>query len=134
LKKKVEAGADFVITQLFYDVDVFIKFVEDCKTAGITVPILPGVMPIMNFGGFKRMTGFCKTHVPEYIKEAIDAIGEDGSPELIKAFGVLLGTLMVQRLLDAGVPGIHMYTLNLDKSAVKILQHAGLVDEALVKK
>jgi len=61
LKEKVDAGAEMIITQLFYDVDVFLKFVQDCKDIGINVPIVPGVMPIMTYGGFKRMTGFCKT-------------------------------------------------------------------------
>lgn len=125
LKKKVEAGADFIITQLFYDVDIFLKFVKDCKAAGINAPILPGIMPIMNYGGFKRMTSFCKTYVPEHISNVLEAIKDNDAA--IKAYGISLGTQMCQRLLDFGVPGVHMYTLNLDKSAVGILQNVGLI-------
>eukprot|EP00889_Picochlorum_renovo_P004290 jgi/Picre1/31320/NNA_006673.t1 len=131
LKKKVEAGADFVITQLFYDVDLFLKFVTDCKSAGINVPILPGIMPIMNYGGFKRMTSFCKTYVPEHITNVLETIKT--MMRLSKAFGVSLGTQMCQRLLAAGVPGLHMYTLNLDKSAVGILKNVGLIPADKVK-
>lgn len=65
LKRKVDAGADFIVTQLFYDTDVFLKFVNDCRQIGITCPIVPGIMPINNYMGFIRMTGFCKTKVLE---------------------------------------------------------------------
>lgn len=127
LKAKVEAGADFIITQLFYDVDAFIKFVADCRSVGITVPILPGIMPIMNYGGFSRMTAFCKTRVPQHIRNTLEAIKDND--DAVKAYGISLGTMMCQRLLAAGVPGLHMYTLNLDRSAVTILRNVGLIPE-----
>lgn len=60
---QVDAGADVIVTQLFYDTDIFLKFVNDCRQIGITVPIVPGIMPINNYKGFLRMTGFCKTKV-----------------------------------------------------------------------
>ncbi len=125
LKAKVEAGADFVITQLFYDVETYLQYVKDCRSVGITVPILPGIMPIMNYGGFKRMTSFCKTRVPAHVADTLEAIKD--SDEAIKAYGVSLGTMMCQQLLAAGVPGLHMYTLNLERSAVAILRHVGLL-------
>jgi len=131
LKKKIEAGADFIITQLFYDVDTFIQFVEDCQSVGITAPIIPGIMPIMSYGGFKRMTTFCKTRIPEHISNVLDAIQENDAA--VKAYGISLGTQMCQRLLAAGVPGLHMYTLNLDKSAVSILKNVGLIDPIKIK-
>lgn len=125
LKEKVEAGSDFVITQLFYEVDLYLRFVKDCRSVGITVPILPGVMPIMNYGGFKRMTAFCKTHVPKHIADTLEAIKDND--EAVKAYGISLGTMMAQRLLAAGIPGLHMYTLNLERSAVAILENVGLI-------
>ena len=128
LKKKCDAGADFIVTQLFYDVDLFLQFEKDCRAAGITVPILPGIMPIQSYGGFKRMTAFCKTKVPADIGDALEAIKDD--EEAVKKFGVELGVKMCRRLLDAGVPGVHLYTLNLEKSAVAILEGLGLVSEA----
>lgn len=60
---QVDAGADLIVTQLFYDTDIFLKFVNDCRQIGITCPIVPGIMPINNYKGFLRMTGFCKTKV-----------------------------------------------------------------------
>ena len=74
LKEKVDAGADFVITQMFFDTDVFVQFCKDCVTAGITAPIVPGVMCINNYGGFFRMTGFCKTRVPTNLKEDMEKV------------------------------------------------------------
>jgi hypothetical protein len=65
-----DAGADLVVTQLFYDVALYFQFVKDCRAAGITVPIIPGIMPIMTYGGFKRMTSFCKTKVPAEVAAA----------------------------------------------------------------
>lgn len=125
LKAKVDAGADFVITQLFYDVDQYLQYVKDCRSLGIDVPILPGIMPIMNYGGFKRMTAFCKTRIPSHVADAVEAIKDND--EAIKAYGVSLGTMMCQQLLQAGVPGLHMYTLNLERSAVSILKNVGLI-------
>lgn len=125
LKQKVQAGADFVITQLFYDVDAYVKYVADCRSVGITVPILPGIMPIMNYGGFKRMTAFCKTRIPQHVANTLEAIKDND--DAVKAYGISMGTMMCQRLLAAGVPGLHMYTLNLDRSAVSILRNVGLI-------
>ncbi len=74
LKEKVDAGADFIITQLFYDVQLFLDFVRKCRDIGIAVPIIPGIMPIQNYPGFTRMTGFCKTKVPQHIVDALEPI------------------------------------------------------------
>mmetsp|Transcript_2169 Transcript_2169/g.5508 ORF Transcript_2169/g.5508 Transcript_2169/m.5508 type:complete len:592 (-) Transcript_2169:476-2251(-) len=130
LKQKVEAGGEMIVTQLFYDVDVFVKFVADCRSVGITVPIVPGIMPVMTYGGFKRMTGFCKTKVPQDIADIIES--NKDNEEAIKAYGVELGAQMCRRLLDAGVPGLHMYSLNLEKSALGILERLGFVSTAKI--
>lgn len=131
LKQKLEAGADFVVTQLFYDVDRYLLYVKDCRSVGITAPILPGVMPVMTYGGFKRMTSFCKTAVPQHISDTLEAI--KGSDEAVKAYGLSLGTMMCQQLLLGGAPGLHMYTLNLERSAVAILENVGLIPKAAPK-
>jgi 5,10-methylenetetrahydrofolate reductase len=68
---QVDAGADLIVTQLFYDTDIFLKFVNDCRQIGITCPIVPGIMPINNYKGFVRMTGFCKTKVKIYFFNSI---------------------------------------------------------------
>ncbi|KAJ0408528.1 hypothetical protein P43SY_006458 [Pythium insidiosum] len=119
LKRKVDAGADFVITQLFYDVQVFVRFVQACREAGITVPIIPGIMPIQNYSGFVRMTSFCNTVVPDEIKAALEPIKDND--EAVKDYGVELGIRMCRELLEAGVPGLHFYTLNLERSVRRIL-------------
>lgn len=120
LKAKVEAGADFIITQLFYDVDLFIKFVKDCRAIGIDCPIIPGMMPIQTYAGFKRMTTLCKTFVPEEINKALEPLKNDDAA--VKEYGVTLCVEMCQKLLACGqVPGLHFYTLNLEKSVSKIL-------------
>lgn len=132
LKQKIDAGGDLIITQLFYDVSLFTKFVADCRSVGITVPILPGIMPIMTYGGFKRMTGFCKTKVPQELSDALEAIKDND--EAVKNFGIDLGVRMCRQLLDAGTPGLHMYTLNLEKSALAILERLGLIDTQRVQR
>jgi len=128
LKQKVDAGADFVITQLFYDADGHIQFVKDCRARGITVPILPGVMPIGNYAGFKRMTTFCKTRIPQHIADVVEALKDN--EEALKLYGISLWTVLCQRLLDNGAPGLHVYTLNQDKVTIAILRHCGLIAAA----
>lgn len=125
LKEKVDAGADFIVTQLFYDVDLYLDWVKKCRDVGITCPIIPGIMPIQAYAGFQRMTSFCKTKVPDEILKALSAIENDDAA--VKAYGIELGTQMCKRLLDAGAPGLHMYTLNLERSCISILENLGLV-------
>ena len=126
LKEKFDAGADFVITQLFYDTTIFLQWVQKCRAAGITCPIVPGIMPIQNYTGFKRMVGFCKTSVPDHISEALEPIKNDDAK--VKAYGIELGVRMCRELLDAGIPGLHFYTLNLERSVTNILEELGFVN------
>jgi methylenetetrahydrofolate reductase (NADPH) len=125
-QKKIDAGGDFIVTQLFYDTKRFLNFVKDCRALGITAPILPGVMPIMTYGGFKRMTGFCKTDVPRAILDQLEAVKDD--EDALRELGIKLGAEMCRELLDSGlVPGLHMYSLNLERSAVAILEEVGVL-------
>ena len=126
LKRKVEAGGEVIVTQLFYDVELFLKFVSDCRDLGITVPILPGVMPIQTYGGFKRMTGFCKTYVPPAIEATLEGIKDN--EEAVKAYGLKLAVDMCRRMLGSGTPGVHLYSLNQDKAVTGILSGLGLID------
>jgi len=129
LKDKVDAGADVIITQLFYDVDLFLKFVQDCRNIGIKVPIIPGLMPIHAFAGFQRMTTLCKTRVPQAISDALEPIKNDD--EAVKEYGVQLAIEMSKKLLAAGIPGLHFYTLNLEKSVHQILMGLNLAPREL---
>ncbi|MCD7469447.1 Methylenetetrahydrofolate reductase 1 [Datura stramonium] len=132
LKRKVDAGADLIITQLFYDTDVFLKFVNDCRQIGINCPIVPGIMPINNYKGFLRMTGFCKTKIPEEIMAALEPIKDN--EEAVKAYGIHLGTEMCKKILASGIKTLHLYTLNMEKSALAILMNLGLIEESKISR
>lgn len=110
LKQKVDAGASVIVTQMFFDAEVFITFVEDCRRAGILCAILPGIMCISTYAGFKRMTKFCKSRVTEELAAKLEAIKNDEAA--VKEFGISFGAAMCRRLIAAGAVGLHFYTLN----------------------
>ncbi|KAJ9087263.1 methylenetetrahydrofolate reductase (NAD(P)H) met13 [Entomophthora muscae] len=120
LKEKIDAGADYIVTQLFYDVDMFISWTKKVREAGIQAPILTGIMPIQSYQGFKRMTTMCKTRVPNGIIEALDPIKDDDAA--VKEYGIDLAVSMCRKLLENGVLGFHFYTLNLEKTTQAILE------------
>ncbi|KAI9017710.1 methylenetetrahydrofolate reductase-domain-containing protein [Gaertneriomyces semiglobifer] len=125
LKDKVDAGADYIVTQLFYDTDLFLEWLAQCREIGIDIPVLPGIMPIQSFGGFKRMTTLCKTYVPPEIHAALEPIKDDD--KAVKEYGVKLAVDMCNKMKDAGVRGFHFYTLNLERSTRLILEGLGFV-------
>lgn len=122
----MDAGADFIVTQLFYDVDLYLKWVADCRAIGITCPIIPGIMPIQTYAGFNRMTTMCKTKVPQSIRDALEPIKDND--EAVKNYGVELAVQMCNRLREAGCPCLHFYTLNLEKSVLQILEGLHLLE------
>ncbi|CAO1625252.1 unnamed protein product [Sympodiomycopsis kandeliae] len=126
LKQKQEAGAKFIITQLFYDVDKFIHWYHLCRQQGITIPIIPGIMPIQNYSSFRRMTNLCKASVPSHILQALEPIRFDDAA--VKEYGVQLSIQIIARLyLEAGIRGFHLCTLNLEKSVQRVLEGLGWV-------
>eukprot|EP00922_Rhytidocystis_sp_ex-Travisia-forbesii_P055804 GHVS01082627.1.p1 GENE.GHVS01082627.1~~GHVS01082627.1.p1 ORF type:complete len:639 (-),score=90.35 GHVS01082627.1:426-2342(-) len=126
LKEKVDAGADFIITQLFYDTTEFFHFVDSARAIGIKCPIIPGIMPIQSFNGFKKMTAFCKTKVPDSVNNGLEVV--KGDDQQVKDFGVQHGVEMCVDLLKHGVQGLHFYTLNLEVTITRILESLHLVD------
>lgn len=126
LRAKCDAGASVIITQMFFDPEVYGVFVKDCRAAGITAPIIPGIMCINAYGGFVRMTGFCKTRVPAELSKRMETIKDDESA--CKEFGVQYGEEMCRSLLRQGAPCLHFYTLNLEKVTVGILRKLGFAD------
>ncbi|ORZ39493.1 methylenetetrahydrofolate reductase-domain-containing protein [Catenaria anguillulae PL171] len=121
LKDKVDAGADFIVSQMFYDCDLFIDWVKRCRAIGINCPILPGIMPIHTYNGFIRMTSLSQTKVPDFIYKDLDPIKDDD--ELVKAYGVNLAAQMCTRLKEEGdILFFHFYTMNLEKSVRLILE------------
>ncbi len=109
---------------MFFDVDVFKTFVNDCRTWGINCPIIPGLMCINAYAGFKRMTKFCKTRVPKYLEDKMESIKDDAVA--VKAFGVDFGHQVCRSLLDFGVNILHFYTLNLEKVVYGITDKLGI--------
>jgi methylenetetrahydrofolate reductase (NADPH) len=118
-RAKVEAGASFLITQLFFDNELYFDFVDEARAAGITVPIIPGIMPITNFGSIKTITGMCGATIPPELEERLNERAED--PEAIAELGVAYATLQCSDLLARGAPGIHFYTLNRSPATRAIL-------------
>jgi methylenetetrahydrofolate reductase (NADPH) len=110
LAEKVQAGVDFLITQMFFDNDFYFDFVKRARAAGVTVPIIPGVMPITKVGQVERMAQMCGSEIPAGLRAELHARKDDS--EAVLDFGVAYATLQCSELLAAGAPGIHFYTLN----------------------
>jgi methylenetetrahydrofolate reductase (NADPH) len=126
LKEKVDAGADFVLTQLFFDNADFFHFRDHMRQKlGLTVPIVPGIVSILSTSQIKRFTAMCGARIPAALAERLEAIGDDDAAAA--EFGIEYATRQCQELLKAGVPGIHFYTLNKAPATVRILQNLGLV-------
>lgn len=123
-KHKVQAGANSAITQYFYNTDAYFRFVESCKKEGIEVPIVPGVMPIYNFTQLARFSGVCGAEIPRWLRMRLEAYGDD-LPS-IRAFGVDVVSEMCVKLLDAGVPALHFYTLNQANILSEIIENIGI--------
>lgn len=110
LKEKVDAGLDFVITQLFFDNAFYFDFVERARRAGINVPIVPGIMPITNYEQLQRFTRMCGATVPMRLALQLERVKDQ--PDSLVQLGVAHATVQCMELLSRGVPGIHFYTLN----------------------
>jgi methylenetetrahydrofolate reductase (NADPH) len=119
LKRKVDAGADAVVTQLFYDNADFFAFRKECEAAGIRVPIVPGLLPITNFAQIKRITSLCGAKLPAKLVAHLEAAGDDAEKQF--ELGVDAAIRQTQELIDAGVPGIHFYVLNRSEAAARVL-------------
>jgi methylenetetrahydrofolate reductase (NADPH) len=119
LRQKVDNGASFLITQLFFDNELYFRFVDEARAAGIDVPIVPGVMPITDVGQIKTITGMCKASIPERLLEALEWRSADR--DAVLQLGVAYATLQCAELLARGVPGIHFYTLNRSPATRAIL-------------
>lgn len=110
LKRKVDAGCDFVITQLFFDNAFYFDFVERARRVGINVPIVPGIMPITNFEQLNRMVRMCGATIPMRLVLQLERVKDN--PEAVMQLGIAHATVQCIELLNRGVPGIHFYTLN----------------------
>ncbi|KAF9110296.1 hypothetical protein BGX27_006554 [Mortierella sp. AM989] len=125
LKEKIDAGANFVLTQLFYDVEGFLTWEKKCRSYGIVCPIIPGIMPIQSYNGFRRITSLAKVCIPATVAQALEPIKTDD--QKVKDYGVELAASIIESLLKAGISGFHICTLNLEKSVRLILERVGFV-------
>jgi methylenetetrahydrofolate reductase (NADPH) len=119
LKQKVDAGATFLITQLFFDNELYFSFVDEARAAGIDVPILPGIMPITDLNQIKTITGMCGATIPDQLLEQLEL--RAGCPDAVQDLGVSYATLQCAELLARGAPGIHFYPLNRSPATRAIL-------------
>jgi methylenetetrahydrofolate reductase (NADPH) len=120
----VDAGADFVITQLFYDNADYFQFRDHMTKLGMTTPIFPGILPIISAGQIKRITALCGAKLPSALVEGLEKHGED--EEAVTKFGIDYATRQCDELLRAGAPGLHMYTLNKAPATTQVLRNLKL--------
>ena len=117
-KEKVDAGAEFSITQMFFENRYYYEFVELCLKAGIEIPIIPGIMPITNFKQIKKFASMCGATIPQSLIEKMEPV--EDKPEEVAKIGVEFAVKQCEDLLKNGVPGLHFYTLNRSKATLKI--------------
>lgn len=110
LKRKVEAGANSAITQYFYNADAYFRFIDQCATANINVPVVPGIMPIYNITQLARFSSVCGAEIPRWLKMRLEEYGDD--IQSLRAFGIDVVSELCAHLLESGVPSLHFYTLN----------------------
>jgi methylenetetrahydrofolate reductase (NADPH) len=119
LKRKIDAGADGAITQYFYNADAYFHFVEDARRIGITVPVVPGIMPIANFSQLSRFSELCGAEIPRWLAQRMRSFGDDVAS--VREFGADVVASLCRRLLDGGAPALHFYTLNLSRPTLAVL-------------
>lgn len=122
--RKVNAGANSAITQYFYNADAYFHFVDAVRAAGVTIPIVPGIMPIASFAKLARFSDACGAEIPRWMRKKFEGFGDDA--DSIKAFGLDVVTELCQKLLAGGAPGLHFYSMNQSGLTSEIWQRLGL--------
>lgn len=123
-KRKVDAGADSAITQYFYNLDAYLHFRDECEALGITIPIVPGIMPIVSFSKLARFSDACGAEIPRWMRRKFEAYGDD--TDSIKAFGLDVVSELCAKLLAAGAPGLHFYSMNQAAPTIALCERLGL--------
>lgn len=122
--RKVEAGANSAITQYFFNADSYFYFIDRLEKMGVTIPVVPGIMPIVNFSNLTRFSDMCGAEIPRWIRKQLEAYGDDS--DSIRNFGEEVITEMCAKLLAAGAPGLHFYTLNQAEPSLSIWKNLGI--------
>ena len=123
-KRKVDAGVNGALTQYFYNVDAYFRFVDECQAEGIDLPIIPGIMPIINYTQLMRFSEACGAEIPRWIVYRLRDYGDDRVS--IRKFGVEVATELCRQLLDQGAPGLHFYTMNQHEACTQIWDNLNL--------
>jgi methylenetetrahydrofolate reductase (NADPH) len=123
-KRKLDAGANSAITQYFFNADSYFRFIDDCEALGIAAPVVPGIMPIGNFSQLARFSDSCGAEIPRWLRLKMQGFGDDLAS--IRSFGLDVVTELCDRLLAAGAPGLHFYTMNQAGLTSAIWQRLGL--------
>lgn len=123
-RAKCEAGADSALTQYFFNSDAYFAFLYRCEKAGLTLPIVPGIMPITNFTQLARFSDACGAEIPRWIKQRLQAY--EGDLDSLRAFGLEVVTELCIALLDGGAPGLHFYTLNQAAPTLALCHNLGI--------
>jgi len=120
-QRKIQAGANAAVTQYFYNAESYFYFVDACEKLGITIPIVPGIMPITQYTQLFRFSEMCGADIPRWLRKRLEGFGDDR--ESIQAFGLDVVSRLCQQLLDGGAPGLHFYTMNQSASSLAILKN-----------
>jgi methylenetetrahydrofolate reductase (NADPH) len=123
-KRKVDAGANSAITQYFYNADAYQHFVAEARALGVTIPIIPGIMPIGSFSKLARFSDSCGAEIPRWMRKKFESYGDDA--DSIRAFGLDVVTELCEKLLAGGAPGLHFYTLNQSALTLEIARRLKL--------
>ncbi len=122
-QRKVEAGAHAAITQYFYNADAYFHFVHRCRDLGLTLPIVPGIMPITNYSQLARFSDSCGAEIPRWLRKQLEAFGDDS--KRIRTLGTEVVADLCRRLLDGGAPGLHFYAMNQSAQVLAIMERLG---------
>jgi len=123
LKTKVDAGADFITTQLFFDNSAYHNFVNRCRESGIDIPVLPGLLPVLSIGQVRRFCAMCEAGLPSQLENDLESADEADHPSI----GANWALQQVKDLLSKGAPGYHLYALNKPQSTLQILEGLGKI-------
>lgn len=123
-KRKIDAGANAAITQYFFNPDAYYRYVNDVQSLGVTIPIIPGIMPITNYKQLARFSDLCGAEIPRWIRKRLEGYGDDVAS--IRAFGEEVVTELCENLLESGAPGLHFYTMNQADATLALWRNLGL--------
>ncbi|MBQ9405621.1 MAG: methylenetetrahydrofolate reductase [Desulfovibrio sp.] len=123
--EKLRAGADFAVTQLFFDAREYVELVAQLKAQGIVTPVIPGILPVQSFDSLRRMLSLCGANIPGKLYLRLEKAHKEGGAEALRAAGLDYAVKLICRLLDAGAPGIHLYTLNKADMCQRLVEATG---------